>query len=55
VASLEKTQAVIGCNLHDWIVARVAVLPTPRFHVIGKRGCAALKEFPIGQRVLDWE
>jgi len=39
----------LGCTIHDWMVAYVAVLPTPYFQVTGKDGRAMLKDLPAGQ------
>ena len=38
----------LGCNIHDWMIAYVAVLPTPYFQVTGNDGLAALKDLPPG-------
>jgi plastocyanin len=39
----------LGCNIHDWMIAYVAVLPTPYFQVTRQDGRAALKDLPAGQ------
>ena len=39
----------LGCNIHDWMIAYVAVLPTPYFQVTRQDGHAALKDLPAGQ------
>lgn len=39
----------LGCNIHDWMVAYVAVLPTPYFRVTGGDGRAVLKSLPAGR------
>lgn len=39
----------LGCNIHDWMIAYVAVLPTPYFQVSGSDGHVALKDLPAGQ------
>jgi len=45
----------LGCNIHDWMVAYVAVLPTPHFGVTGQEGRASLKNLPSGQyRIQAW-
>lgn len=45
----------LGCNIHDWMIAYVAVLPTPHFQVSGQDGRASLKNLPAGQyRVQAW-
>ena len=38
----------LGCNIHDWMVAYVAVLPTPYFGVTGSNGRITLKDLPPG-------
>src|SRR5205823_2791120 len=40
---------VLGCNIHDWMIAYVAVLPTPYFQVTRQDGRAVLKDLPAGQ------
>jgi plastocyanin len=39
----------LGCNIHDWMIAYVAVLPTPYFQITGEDGRAMLKALPLGQ------
>ena len=39
----------LGCNIHDWMIAYVAVLPTPYFQVTKQDGRAVLKDLPAGQ------
>jgi plastocyanin len=39
----------LGCNIHDWMIAYVAVLPTPYFQVTGRDGHVALKNLPPSQ------
>lgn len=39
----------LGCNIHDWMIAYVAVLPTPYFQVTRQDGRAMLKDLPAGQ------
>src|SRR5438045_3455630 len=39
----------LGCNIHDWMIAYVAVLPTPYFQVTGQDGHVALKNLPPSQ------
>ena len=39
----------LGCNIHDWMIAYIAVLPTPYFQVTRQDGRAALKDLPAGQ------
>jgi plastocyanin len=46
----------LGCNIHDWMIAYVAVLPTPYFQVTGKEGRALLKDLPGGQYTVEvWQ
>jgi hypothetical protein len=45
----------LGCNIHDWMIAYVAVVATPYFQVTGPGGRAVLKDVPLGQyTVLAW-
>src|SRR5437868_12020365 len=39
----------LGCNIHDWMIAYVAVLPTPFFQVTRQDGRAVLKDLLAGQ------
>ena len=43
----------LGCNIHDWMIAYVAVLPTPYFQVTGRDGRAAWKDLPPGQYTIS--
>jgi plastocyanin len=46
----------LGCNIHDWMIAYVAVLATPYFEVTGKEGRALLKNLPPGQYTVEvWQ
>ena len=46
----------LGCNIHDWMVAYVAVLPTPYFQVTGREGRALLNNLPSGQYTVEvWQ
>ncbi|HYK23536.1 MAG TPA: hypothetical protein VEU75_02605 [Candidatus Acidoferrum sp.] len=46
----------LGCNIHDWMVAYVAVLGTPYFQVTGREGHALLKNLPPGQYTVEvWQ
>ena len=46
----------LGCNIHDWMIAYVAVLPTPYFQVTGNEGRALLKDLPGGQYTVEvWQ
>ncbi|HEY3601559.1 MAG TPA: methylamine utilization protein [Chthoniobacterales bacterium] len=49
----DKTGFVtLGCNIHDWMIAYVAVLPTPFFQVTGEDGRVMLKELSAGRHVI---
>jgi plastocyanin len=39
---------VIGCNIHDWMLAYVVVLDTPWFAVTSAEGIAMLRDLPPG-------
>ncbi|HZS16408.1 MAG TPA: methylamine utilization protein [Candidatus Udaeobacter sp.] len=39
----------LGCNIHDWMIAYIAVLPTPYFQVTKQDGHSVLKDLPPGQ------
>src|SRR6266571_5108432 len=43
----------LGCNIHDWMIAYVAVLPTPFFQVTGNDGRAVLKDLPSGHYTVE--
>ncbi len=43
----------LGCNIHDWMIAYVAVLPTSYFQVTGHDGHATLKNLPAGHYTLE--
>src|SRR5215469_3582385 len=46
----------LGCNIHDWMVAYIAVLPTPYFQVTGKDGRAVLEDLPAGKYSVEvWQ
>ncbi len=46
----------LGCNIHDWMIAYVAVLATPYFEVTGKEGRTRLKDLPPGQYIVEvWQ
>lgn len=45
----------LGCNIHDWMIAYVAVLGTPYFQVTKADGRAVLKDLPPGEyTVFAW-
>ncbi len=39
----------LGCNIHDWMIAYVAVLATPYFQITGRDGHVAWKDLAPGQ------
>ncbi len=43
----------LGCNIHDWMIAYVAVLATPYFQVTGRDGRVALLDLPAGQYTIE--
>lgn len=46
----------LGCNIHDWMVAYVAVLTTPYFQITGSQGHALLRDLPPGQYTVEvWQ
>jgi plastocyanin len=46
----------LGCSIHDWMVAYIAVLPTPYFQVTGKKGRIVLEDLPAGQYTVQvWQ
>jgi plastocyanin len=46
----------LGCSIHDWMVAYIAVLPTPYFRVTGKDGRTVLEDLPAGQYSVEvWQ
>ena len=46
----------LGCSIHDWMVAYIAVLPTPYFQVTGKDGRTMLEDLPAGQYSVEvWQ
>jgi plastocyanin len=46
----------LGCNIHDWMIAYVAVLDTPYFQVTGSNGEVTFKGLPAGKyRVEVWQ
>ena len=40
---------VMGCNIHDWMIAYVVVLETPWFATTGESGRAELANIPAGR------
>lgn len=50
----ERTGIVtLGCNIHDWMIAYVVVLPTPWFVKTGPDGLARLEGLPPGRYRLE--
>jgi plastocyanin len=46
----------LGCNIHDWMVAYVAVLATPYFQITGSEGRAMLKNLAPGEYTVEvWQ
>ncbi|HEY4283196.1 MAG TPA: methylamine utilization protein [Chthoniobacterales bacterium] len=43
----------LGCNIHDWMIAYIAVVPTPHFQVTKQDGRAVLKDLPAGQHTVQ--
>src|SRR5260221_397006 len=43
----------IGCNIHDWMVAYIVVLPTPFFAKTDATGAAPLPPLPSGRYRLE--
>jgi plastocyanin len=43
----------LGCNIHDWMVAYVAVLATPYYAKTGADGSAEVRLLPAGRYRLD--
>ncbi len=38
----------LGCNIHDWMIAYILVVPTPWFRVTDSNGAAQLRDLPAG-------
>lgn len=45
--------AVLGCNIHDWMVGYVVVLETPWFAATGDDGRATVADLPAGEHVVE--
>jgi plastocyanin len=46
----------LGCSIHDWMVAYIAVLPTPYFQVTDKDGRTVLESLPAGRYTVQvWQ
>jgi len=45
----------LGCNIHDWMLAYVLVVPTPWFAQADSQGRAVLADLPAGHyRLVVW-
>ncbi len=51
VVFLNPGVVVIGCNIHDWMLAYVLVLDTPSFGVTGPNGTTVLRDLTPGGRL----
>ena len=38
----------LGCNIHDWMIGYIAVVPTPFFAKTDANGVARLRDMPVG-------
>ena len=38
----------LGCNIHDWMIAYIVVVPTPHFARTDESGLARLRDLPAG-------
>jgi len=46
----------LGCNIHDWMIGYILVVPTPWFAVTGADGEAKLRDLPAGTYDLEiWQ
>jgi plastocyanin len=46
----------LGCNIHDWMIAYLLVVPTPWFTITGDDGTARLRNLPAGAYDLEvWQ
>jgi len=46
----------LGCNIHDWMIGYILVVPTPWFTVTGADGEAKLHDLPAGMYDLEiWQ
>jgi plastocyanin len=46
----------LGCNIHDWMIAYVAVVPTPYFKVTSADGRVRLTDLPPGKYTVEaWQ
>lgn len=44
---------ILGCNIHDWMLAFIDVVPTPYFAQTGAAGSATLQDVPAGRYLLN--
>ncbi len=48
--------AVLGCNIHDWMLGFVVVLDTPWFAKSGRNGSVTLRDIPAGEYAINvWQ
>lgn len=48
--------AVLGCNIHDWMLGYVVVLDTPWFAKSGRNGSVTLRDLPAGDYTINvWQ
>jgi len=46
----------LGCNIHDWMIAYILVVPTPWFRVTDSSGAAQLHDLPAGNYEVEvWQ
>jgi len=46
----------LGCNIHDWMIGYILVVPTPWFAITGGDGTARLRDLPAGTYDLEvWQ
>jgi hypothetical protein len=38
----------LGCNIHDWMIGYILVVPTAHFAKVDAQGIARLRELPAG-------
>ena len=38
----------LGCNIHDWMIGYILVVPTPHFAKVDAQGVARLRDLPAG-------
>ena len=48
--------AVLGCNIHDWMLGFVVVLDTPYFGKSARNGTVTLRDLPAGEYTVNvWQ